>query len=139
MLDNSVAMRWCFERGAHPYADAVLRHLAEPEARATVPVLWFYEAANVLVRAERQGILDATAVGAFVGELRALPIAVDPRFAQVFTAVRALAVAHRLTVYDAAYLETAQRHRLPLATLDDELIRASRSAGVAIFEAGGAS
>lgn len=132
-------MRWCFERGAHPYADAVLRHLAEPEGGATVPVIWVYEAANVLVRAERQGILDAGAVGAFVAELRVLPIVVDPRAVQVFTAVRALAVTHRLTVYDAAYLETALRHRLPLATLDDELIRASHAAGIAIFEAGQSS
>ena len=129
-------MRWCFERGAHPYADAVLRYLAEPAAEATVPVLWLYEAANVLVRAKRQGILDAAAVTGLVTALRALPIVVDPQSALVLTVVRALAVAHRLTVYDAAYLETALRHRLPLATLDDELIRASRAAGVAIFEAG---
>lgn len=85
---------------------------------------------------ERQGILDAAAVAEFIAELRFLPIAVDPRFAQVFSAVRMLAVTHRLTAYDAAYLETAQRHRLPLATLDDELIRASQAAGVAIFETG---
>lgn len=129
-------MRWCFERGAHPYGDAVLRHLAEPEGAATVPVIWLYEASNVLSRAERQGILDAAAVAEFIAELRFLPIAVDPRFAQVFSAVRMLAVTHRLTAYDAAYLETAQRHRLPLATLDDELIRASQAAGVAIFETG---
>jgi predicted nucleic acid-binding protein len=37
-------------------------------------------------------------------------------------------LAHRLTSYDAAYLEVALRRGLPLATLDDDLIRASRAA-----------
>ena len=28
VLDNSVAMRWCFESAAHPYADGILKRLA---------------------------------------------------------------------------------------------------------------
>lgn len=40
-----------------------------------------------------------------------------------------LAQPHRLTAYDAAYLDWALRERLPLATLDGELA----AAGVAIF------
>jgi predicted nucleic acid-binding protein len=36
-------------------------------------------------------------------------------------AVLRLARAHRLSVYDAAYLELAQREGLPLATLDADL------------------
>ena len=35
--------------------------------------------------------------------------------------------------YDAAYLELALRRSLPLATLDDDLIRASQLAGVAVI------
>ncbi len=41
-----------------------------------------------------------------------------------------LAAQHGLTVYDAAYLELAQRLRLPLATLDHELREACRHAKV---------
>jgi hypothetical protein len=41
VLDNSVAMRWCFENAAHPYADGILKRLADGED-ALVPVLWFY-------------------------------------------------------------------------------------------------
>jgi predicted nucleic acid-binding protein len=37
---------------------------------------------------------------------------------------------YELTIYDAAYLELAQRKRLPLATLDIALARAARAAGV---------
>ena len=51
----------------------------------------------------------------------------------VFTDVHRLALSYRLTSYDAAYLELAIRLNLPLATLDDELIRAARAAGVTVL------
>jgi predicted nucleic acid-binding protein len=39
----------------------------------------------------------------------------------------------QLTVYDAAYLELAQRRSLPLASLDDELCTAAAALGVALL------
>jgi predicted nucleic acid-binding protein len=50
-------------------------------------------------------------------------------FAQLFW-LEPLARRHRLTVYDAAYLELAQREVAPLATLDDALTRAAKAEGV---------
>ena len=47
-------------------------------------------------------------------------------------AVLRLARTHRLSVYDAAYLELAQREGLPLATLDADLRKAAPAEGVAI-------
>jgi predicted nucleic acid-binding protein len=38
----------------------------------------------------------------------------------------------RLTSYDAIYLETALREKLPLATLDRQLLKAAREAGVEV-------
>jgi predicted nucleic acid-binding protein len=40
-----------------------------------------------------------------------------------------LADRFRLTLYDAAYLELAQRRKLPLATLDQELRAAAQAVG----------
>lgn len=40
-----------------------------------------------------------------------------------------LAVRHQLTAYDAAYLELAPRRKLKLATLDPDLVRATRLVG----------
>jgi predicted nucleic acid-binding protein len=37
-------------------------------------------------------------------------------------------------VYDAAYLELAGREGIPLATLDADLVRAARTAGVSLIE-----
>jgi predicted nucleic acid-binding protein len=45
-----------------------------------------------------------------------------------------LARSHRLSVYDAAYLEIALRHGLPLATLDGKLAAAAAAAGVPVYK-----
>ena len=50
-------------------------------------------------------------------------------------ALMTLARKHRLTVYDAAYLELAKREALPLATLDRALEKAAIAEGVALFGA----
>ena len=52
---------------------------------------------------------------------------------QAWQATLHLAQRHRLTVYDAAYLELAQRQRMPLATLDGDLARAARDEGVTVL------
>jgi hypothetical protein len=38
VLDNSVAMRWCFDGTANPYAEAILQRL-EAGDEAVVPVM----------------------------------------------------------------------------------------------------
>jgi predicted nucleic acid-binding protein len=43
----------------------------------------------------------------------------------------ALARDHRLTAYDAAYLDLARREQLSLASLDDDLRKAGLALGVA--------
>ena len=44
-----------------------------------------------------------------------------------------LAERFALSVYDAAYLELAQRHRLPLATLDRDLRTAATALGLTVL------
>ena len=51
------------------------------------------------------------------------------------TDVLVLARKHRLTFYDAVYLELAQRERLPLATLDNELANAARTEDIQLLGA----
>lgn len=52
VVDNSVAMAWCFEDEANPYTESVLDRLQADEA--VVPSIWPLEAANVLLLAERR-------------------------------------------------------------------------------------
>jgi predicted nucleic acid-binding protein len=133
VLDNSVAMRWCFDDATHPYAESILDRLGGGDD-AVVPLIWFYEASAVLSRAQNRGTLDGQKANDFIAELQALNIGADEESAaRILSDVHRLAVAHRLTSYDAAYLELALRRNLPLATLDDDLIRASTIAGVSLI------
>ena len=77
VLDNSVAMRWCFENAAHPYADGILNRLAAGED-ALAPVLWFYEASAVLAREQNRGNLAAPKASEFIAELKALQNGAQP-------------------------------------------------------------
>ncbi len=99
-----------------------------------VPSLWPLEVANALLMGERRKRTTEAKVARFLTLLRSLPVTTDDE-----TGIRAwqeslhLARVHKLSVYDAAYLELAVRRGLPLATLDDPLKAAASAAGVAEY------
>jgi predicted nucleic acid-binding protein len=95
---------------------------------AWVPGLWRLEVANALEMGVRRGRRDAEFRDSTLADLALLPIQTDPETdGQAWGATARLAERHRLTLYDAAYLELALRRGLPLATLDRDL-RAAASA-----------
>ena len=94
---------------------------------AWVPSLWHLEVANVLEMNLRRGRNDAAFRDAALADLALLSIQIDPETNQhAWDTTLRLASRHKLTVYDAVYLELAQRRSLPLATLDQELREAAR-------------
>ncbi|MGD0941440.1 MAG: type II toxin-antitoxin system VapC family toxin [Terracidiphilus sp.] len=98
---------------------------------AIVPDLWRIEVANALNMGIRRGRIGKSMRDSVLADLGSLPIQID-RETQLHTWGRTLELAdlHRLTVYDATYLELALRLSLPLATLDDELRQAAQQEGV---------
>ncbi len=129
VLDNSVALAWCFEDEQTPAVMALLDRVVETGASA--PLLWPLEALNGLLMAERRHRLDGPKRARLAGFLRDLPVMLDPdTAANAWEATARLAERLRLTTYDAAYLELAQRRRLPLASLDRELRAAATAMGV---------
>ncbi len=69
-----------------------------------------------------------------VEDLQALPIVVDAEtFANLLPRIVPMARQHRLSVFDAAYLELAVRLALPLATFDAALVRAAAAEQVTIL------
>ena len=50
------------------------------------------------------------------------------------TRILTLARQHRLTVYEASYLELAQREMAPRATLDADLRKAAAALGIALID-----
>lgn len=132
MLDNSVALTWCFADEQTPAAMALLDRVTETGAIA--PSLWPLEALNGLQAAERRGRLDGATRAGLAAFLRALPIRLDRDTAeQAWGETARVAERFGLTLYDAAYLELAQRRRLPLASLDRSLQRAAGLAGVEVL------
>jgi predicted nucleic acid-binding protein len=129
VLDASIAACWAFEDEDHPTAALALERLRGDEAYA--PTLWWFEVRNTLIVNERRGRLTETDTHALLHGLSRLGLIVD--HAPDEALVLALARRHRLTVYDAAYLELAQRRHLPLATLDKALLTAARAGGIELL------
>ena len=94
---------------------------------AQVPSVWWFEVRNTLIVNERRGRITQADTAAFLRGLSRLGITVDRSPEEA--AVLMLARTHNLSVYDAAYLELAQREQLPLVTLDKELRLAAHAIG----------
>ena len=135
VLDASVTIRWALQDGSTAdriYADLVLESLEM--AYIWVPALWYTETIHVLRCAEDDGKLGESALTEFVYRLGQLPIEADAAAPSgIQLAVAAISREFKLSGYDAQYLELARRHQLPLATLDKDLRKAAKKAGVAIY------
>ncbi len=135
VLDTSVTMRWFFGDGKPPelaYVGQVLD--AMKEVSAQVPATWSLEVANVLARAEAKALVTQARSGAFLEMLKDLQIDVDAATsAHALSDTLHLARRYKLSAYHASYLELALRLGVPLATLDEDLQKAAKQAGVKRF------
>jgi predicted nucleic acid-binding protein len=132
VLDSSVTLAWLYSDELTEPVRLVFDRVTS--SRAWVPSLWRLEVANALHMAVRRGRIDGAFQDASLADLALLNIAADPdtdSFA--WSTTLRLAQSHQLPVYDAAYLELAQRMALPLATLDQDLRNASQTAGIALL------
>jgi len=132
VLDASITACWAFQDEDHPDAALAFRQMRSEEA--VVPCLWWFEVRNILVVNERRRRIAESDTAAFLLNLSKLRIRIDRAPDEV--AVLRLARTRRLSVYDAAYLELAQREGLPLATLDADLKKAAAAEGVVLNGAG---
>jgi predicted nucleic acid-binding protein len=132
VLDSSLSLAWYFEDEASEQADDVLRRVQEEGA--IVPGLWRYEVPNALQVAIRHKRINAAFRDSALARLASLNITIDPESEQhAWSAALHLSDRHGITVYDASYLELAQRHRLDLATLDQALAKAARAEFVSVI------
>lgn len=132
VIDCSLTLTWFFEDERTDSAMAVLDRVQQ--SGAIVPPLWRLEVANALQMAIRRGRIDSAYRDASLLDLSALDIALDTDgddFA--WSTTLRLADRFRLTMYDAAYLELAQRLTFPLATLDQALRAAAAGLGVSLL------
>ena len=126
VLDALIVGCWLFEDESNARAIAAWSRLESEYA--LVPLHWWFEVRNICLLGERRGRATEDSTLKFLDDLQRLTIDFDGIPDQL--PVIALARKHRLTSYDAAYLELAQREGLALATLDEHLARAARAEGV---------
>lgn len=132
VLDASVAFGWIVTTPLNWYANRVMSSLGTK--RPVVPTSWISHVADLLLGAERQGLVTQAVTAAKLPTLRGFPILFDDETdARMWGDIRDLARTHDLSVFAAAYLELALRLTLPLATTDASLSRTAISAGVSIF------
>lgn len=132
VVDCSIAMAWLFRDEATPRTADLLNRLTNETA--LVPAWWFIEITNVLAMAERKGRITPAQSDAFIADLGKLGIERDDAAPdRAFTHLLGLCRMHRLTSYDAMYLDLAVRRNLPLATLDDDLRKSSKKLGVSLL------
>src|SRR6185503_13353673 len=116
----------------HPVAAAAVSAIAKKKPLA--PLHWPIEIANGLLMAQRRRRITPAIRSNALADVALLPVELDDlTIEMVWSRTSDIALRCNLSIYDAAYLELAIRKRLPLATLDDNLAKAARAEGVAVF------
>jgi len=132
VLDSSATLGWVYLDEASAVAAQIFELIAV--AGAWVPSLWRLEVANSLQIGIRRRRIDTAFRDIALADLARLDISIDPETCNLaWTTILQLADRFRLTVYDAAYLELAQRRALPLGSLDSALCAAARTLGVPVI------
>lgn len=132
VVDSSMTLPWYFVDESTARTEQVFDLVVK--SGAIVPLHWRFEVANGFRMAMRRGRIDPAYRDASLTDLDQLPIEADhDSHAQAWADTVKLSDRHSLTIYDAAYLELALRRRLPLATLDQELIAAGTRENLAVL------
>ena len=131
VIDASMTVAWYFQDEQTPASLEVLREVAREGA--IVPSLWRLEVASAFQAALRRRRITHAFRNASLRDLSMLSIAIDAETDRhAWTTTLHLSDRFGLTIYDAAYLELAQRVDLPLATGDATLARAASGCGVPV-------
>lgn len=133
VLDVSACIPWCCEDEITKASEDMLDWAAEG-SELHVPALWIWEITNAVGVALKRQRITTERAKEFLDQLAALNFKIDPvpEIADL-PRLHDLAVRHRLTSYDTAYLDLAARRSLPLATLDADLEKAALSEGIVIL------
>jgi predicted nucleic acid-binding protein len=132
VIDPSVALAWLLPDETNALAETI-REAVENGAEAWIPAHWWLEIGNGLLMAERRGRIAPEQVAQALSLVDSLPLEKDEDTAgQIPMRTMALARKHCLTLYDAAYLELAQRRGAILATFDAQLMKAAAKERVPI-------
>jgi predicted nucleic acid-binding protein len=133
VVDASIAVAWIHPAQATPATSDLLDAVAEG-AEFVVPSLWSLEVANALLVLCRRRKLSEQDRAEGLKWLQRLPTQRDDEAAGLaFGRLSELASEQGLSVYDAVYLEVAQRRGLPFACKDGPLRVAAERIGIELY------
>jgi predicted nucleic acid-binding protein len=131
VLDSSVTLAWLYSEETTVALQRVMDLVTD--SGAWVPAIWRLEVANSLQTGVRRGRINSTIRDESLADLERMDIVTDAETdTYAWTTTLRLAERFLLTLYDAAYLELAQRRSLPLASLDRQLRTAAAALGLAL-------
>jgi predicted nucleic acid-binding protein len=129
VIDVSVMANWHFADERNEAGANILAKLRGDTA--LVPGIWWFELRNVILSGERRGRSEPEDGQRFLDLVRSLPIEIA-NFPDEAT-VLDLARRHRLSFYDACYVELAKREKMTLATFDNAMAKAAQAENVALI------
>jgi predicted nucleic acid-binding protein len=126
VVDNSVVIAWAYPRQATDYTEALLDRSGG--SMLYTAFIWPAEFANATHTLVNRGVLSEVLGDEMLvlGESFGLLVERAPALGRIYRISRQ----HRLSAYDAAYLELAVRMNIPLATRDAALKAAAESIGL---------
>lgn len=131
VLDASAALAWAYQDEMTAAARQILDHVTNNGA--WVPAMWRLEIANGLNTGIRLGRIDADYRDEVLATLSLHDIRMDGEtWNAAWGTILRIADRFGLTLYDAAYVELAQRRSLPLATFDRMMQAAARGIGLEV-------
>lgn len=132
--DASLVVAWLVIDEQNDKVDRVFDNV--PSTGLLVPAIWRLEVANSLNMMVLRKRLTIAGRTKYLDDLDQLPVEIDREtHVRAWPETLALADVHKLTTYDAAYLELALRVGRPLGTLDKDLRKAAKVEGVKVLPA----
>lgn len=133
VVDASVGVSWAVPSQSSPAAAMLLEEVASGKP-FVAPGLWMFEVANALLVLMRRKKIQRQQCTRARGALSRLHPVIDddgPRLA--LHRIWEFADEYALSIYDAVYLELAQRKGLPLASRDEGLCGAAAKCGIPLL------
>jgi len=123
VVDSSISGAWVLEDERTEQSERVLGCVLSEELRLTEPELWRYEMLNLLRSAVRRNRMTPREASSALVVLSEVPVELVSAAATEQAGILAVALAHDLSAYDAAYLALAEFRGAELVTADDCVLR----------------
>ncbi len=134
VLDSSLALAFVLEDESTGATDAVLDGMGQRRQSPRSGIVAVGGVAVLLLMAERRGRIASADAHRHLTQLKQLPVQMDDAsWDEAWSAAHLLAQKHKLTAYDAAYLEAAIRNGVPLGSLDTALRTAAKAEKVPLL------